>query len=99
MSKLFPISTIELHKGWILAQERLITAYTGTYSWGYPVSGTLYRYNSSGSLVDAIQSTIPTAGAVVTVPSNGLAVFVRDDLMVGEPIHHGAEQIPVPFVD
>ena len=80
MSKLFPITPIEIHRGWILAQERLITKYTGTYSWGYPVSGTLYRYNSSGGLVDAIQSSIPTAGAVVTVPSNGLAVFIRDDL-------------------
>ncbi len=88
----FPLTPIELHRGWILAEERLITARSGRFGWDTKVSGTLYKFNAAGQQVDQKQVTVParTAGTASTpstpstgggldivVPEDGIAILVR----------------------
>ena len=82
MANMFPITPIEIHKGWILAQECLVTARDGSFGWDESVTGTLYGYDASRNLVEMNPVTVPpdsVGGLSITVPANGLVVLVRDD--------------------
>ena len=73
----FPLTPIELHDGWILAQERLITARSGRFAWDTPVAGTLYKFNANGKQVEKKQVTVPVQGLDIVVPDDGLVILIR----------------------
>jgi len=79
----FPLTPIELHRGWILAQERLITARSGRFGWDTKTTATLYRFNAKGKQIEKKQVTVPagtagTAGGLdIVVPDKGLVILVR----------------------
>lgn len=49
---MFPFTPVELHRGWVLGQERLITAVPGTFSLGDDDPVTVYWYDAEGALTD-----------------------------------------------
>lgn len=49
---MFPFTPVELHRGWLLGKERLITAVPGTFSLGDGAAVTVYWYDATGKLTD-----------------------------------------------
>lgn len=49
---MFPFTPVELHRGWVLGEERLITAVPGTFSLGDDDPVTVYWYDADGALRD-----------------------------------------------
>ncbi len=47
---MFPFTPVELHRGWVLGEERLITAVPGTFSLGDEDAVTVYWYDAAGAL-------------------------------------------------
>ncbi len=68
MKRMFPATPIELHMGYLLAEERIITAHSGSYGW--PGSNQLVRpffFDASGApTTDGWQSTLTASGEVRT---------------------------------
>ncbi len=50
--QMFPFTPVELHRGWVLGEERLITAVPGTFSLGDDDAVTVYWYDADGALTD-----------------------------------------------
>ena len=73
----FPLTPIELHRGWILAEERLITARSGRFAWDTQTSGTLYKFNADGKQVETKAVTVPAQGLDIVVPDDGLVILIR----------------------
>ena len=73
----FPLTPIELHRGWILAEERLITARSGRFAWDTQTSGTLYKFNADGKQVETKAVIIPAHGLDIVVPDDGLVILIR----------------------
>ena len=46
---MFPFTPLELHRGWLLGKERLITAVPGTFTFGDEQAVTVYRYKADGA--------------------------------------------------
>jgi hypothetical protein len=81
VSKLYPMSVMEIGPGWIRGKERLATIVSGKYE--CPVAGKtvrLYRYDASGKRIDAAKDTIQTSGSQLEmdVPKDGLAIAEWD---------------------
>lgn len=49
---MFPFTPVELHRGWLLGKERLITAVPGTFTFGDEQAVTVYRYGADGALAE-----------------------------------------------
>jgi len=49
---MFPFTPVELHHGWVLGEERLITAVPGTFSLGDDDAVTVYWYDAAGAQTD-----------------------------------------------
>ncbi|MGD9495351.1 MAG: hypothetical protein AB7Y46_03470 [Armatimonadota bacterium] len=49
---MFPFTPVELHRGWLLGQERLITCVPGTFTLGDDAPVTVYWYGADGALTD-----------------------------------------------
>jgi hypothetical protein len=49
---MFPFTPVELHRGWVLGEERLLTAVPGTFSLGDEDPVTVYWYDADGALTD-----------------------------------------------
>ena len=77
MSLFFPLTPIEIHRGWLLAEERLITARSGKYAWDTKTAATLYKFNARGKQIEAKQVTVPAEGLDIVVPDDGLVILVR----------------------
>jgi len=50
--RMFPFTPVELHRGWLLGRERLITAVPGTFTLGDEDPVTVYWYGADGALTD-----------------------------------------------
>ena len=48
--RMFPFTPVELHKGWLLGKERIITAVPGTFTFGDEGPVTVYWYGPDGAL-------------------------------------------------
>lgn len=48
VNHMFPFTPIELHEGWILGQERLITCRSGEYPWPHEREPKVYQFDSAG---------------------------------------------------
>ena len=44
----FPFTPVELHEGYILGKERIITKVSGLYGWGDPSSHEVHVFNEKG---------------------------------------------------
>ncbi len=49
---MFPFTPVELHSGWLLGEERLITCVPGTFTLGDEDAVTVYWYGADGALTD-----------------------------------------------
>jgi hypothetical protein len=45
---MFPMTPIELHEGWILGKERLITCVSGDFPWPYEREPRVLQFDSRG---------------------------------------------------
>ena len=79
MGLMFPLTPIELHNGWVLAEERLITARSGTFGWDNKTDATLYKFDSTGKIAEEKNVVVTTSGIQVKVPEDGLVIVVRDN--------------------
>jgi len=48
INHMYPITPLELHKGWILGKERIITCVSGTYTWSHASRPAVYRFDLTG---------------------------------------------------
>jgi len=48
VNHMFPATPIELHEGWILAEERLITCVSGTFPWAHDREPRVVRFDERG---------------------------------------------------
>jgi len=48
LNRMFPFTPRELHAGWLLGEERIITTESGDYGWGDKSRATGYRYDVEG---------------------------------------------------
>lgn len=49
---MFPFTPVELHRGWLVGKERLLTAVPGTFTLGDDKLVTVYWYDAAGKLTD-----------------------------------------------
>jgi len=73
----YPLTTVEVHRGWILARERIIVSESGEYCWpGVSVRARLHCWDAELTDLPARELTVdgPTR---VDVPPGGLAVIER----------------------
>jgi hypothetical protein len=78
---LFPFTPIELHKGYIIGKERIITNKSGRFGWGDNSKAEVYVYDGKGKStkipgVKEISSGNQTF-TEIRMPSDHLAVLVR----------------------
>ncbi|NOX55928.1 MAG: LamG domain-containing protein [Planctomycetes bacterium] len=52
INHMFPITPLELHKGWILGKERIITCVSGEYDWDSPRRPVVHLFDLRGRPVD-----------------------------------------------
>ncbi|NLY01973.1 MAG: hypothetical protein GXY83_38295 [Rhodopirellula sp.] len=51
-AKMFPFTPVELHRGWLLGKEKILTAVPGTFTLGDDDPVTVYWYDSAGKLTE-----------------------------------------------
>ena len=73
----YPLTTLELHEGWILARERIIISESGEYCWpGESVAARLLAWDAD--LVEQPSREVMVDGPTrVDVPPGGIAVIER----------------------
>jgi len=49
---MFPFTPVELHRGWLLGRERILTAVPGTFTFGDAQPVHVYWYDAAGKLTD-----------------------------------------------
>ncbi len=62
INHMFPITPIELHKGWIRGKERTITAVSGTFPWTNAAKPRILCFDMTGRKADAKWTVSGTAG-------------------------------------
>lgn len=50
--RMFPFTPVELHRGWLLGKERIITAVPGTFTFGDNEPVRVFWYDAAGKLTD-----------------------------------------------
>jgi hypothetical protein len=78
---LFPFTPIELHSGYLIGKERIITNRSGRFGWGDNSRAEVYIYNGNGELtiIPGVKET-SSGNKVFTeirMPSDHMAVLVR----------------------
>ena len=48
VNHMFPFTPVELHRGWVLGRERLITCLSGEYRWPYPTPPRCHLFDRTG---------------------------------------------------
>lgn len=65
---LFPITPIELHHGYILGRERLVTMHSGRYGWpGETVECMVHYFGSDGKLRESVKATAGPGDARIDI--------------------------------
>lgn len=73
----YPITIRELHAGWIVGDERVVTMLSGSYGWpGETVAARLRLYEADGSARPVLELA-PAERHPVTVPEGGVAILER----------------------
>ncbi|MBI2302674.1 MAG: hypothetical protein HYU66_27525, partial [Armatimonadetes bacterium] len=80
INRMFPFTPRELHSGWLVGEERIITSRSGEYGWGDKSGATVYHFDTLGQ-----ETVVPVAAKVVkgqnvfavTVGNGKLAILER----------------------
>lgn len=78
VSKFYPFTPIELHRGWLKGVERVVTNRSGNYGWEGEFTARLWRYDEDGKKLEEEpdwQNFTDQAG--IEVPKGGLAILER----------------------
>ncbi|MCC7349724.1 MAG: hypothetical protein IT446_04070 [Phycisphaerales bacterium] len=76
----FPFTPIELHAGWVVGKERIITDRSGDFGWAdAPFSGKLYLYDKEARLIATHTVEKRSNSLHIDVPDEGLAILVRNE--------------------
>ena len=80
-SQMFPITPMELHKGYIIGEERIVTRVSGVYGWGDKAQHEVHVYNGQGEEVSDFDAPfVETDGKTTTelrLAEDWSAVIVR----------------------
>lgn len=80
-TKCFPLTPMEVRKGYLIAKERIITGISGTFGWDDKSDAEVFVYNGEGKPADASMVTKRTENGNtvydVRMPGDHLAVIVR----------------------
>jgi len=78
---MFPFTPIELHEGWVIGQERIITNRSGYFGWGDQSDFDVYVYDRDGKAVNDYQTSRVIRNnksyAQVRLPEGYSAAIVR----------------------
>jgi hypothetical protein len=89
MPYVFPFTPIELHAGYLLGQERIITTHSGNYGWsGEKVLSLSHHFDENGKLMDThfpIKITRQEARTNVDLKDNEAAVLERIPITFAPP--------------
>ena len=66
LNHMFPFTPVELHEGWILGEERLITCVSGSFPWPHSAEPEVMLFDSRGRERDA-EARIEARGDAYTV--------------------------------
>jgi len=79
MTRLFPFTPMELHGGWIKAEERIITCVSGRFGWEGKFAARVWRFDAKTSVLNLkpIARNYEGAAVAVDVPADGLAIVER----------------------
>ena len=59
-SQMFPITPLELHQGYIIGKERIVTKVSGKYGWGDAAQHEVHVYNERGKEVPDFVAPLTT---------------------------------------
>ena len=80
-ARLFPFTPLELHEGYLIGEERILTARSGLFGWNDRSQTRVFAYGAEGRLIDGFEAPRRTVeGAVFTevrLPPGGIAVIER----------------------
>lgn len=48
INKMFPFTPVELHEGWLVGQERIVTAVSGTFAWNHVATPRVHAFGLDG---------------------------------------------------
>jgi hypothetical protein len=69
---------MELHEGWVMGKERIVTNKSGDFGWkGNPFTGKLYLYDAAGKLQKEQDLIAPQKSVSIDVPDDGIAILER----------------------
>jgi hypothetical protein len=78
---MFPFTPIELHAGYLIGRERILTAKSGLFGWGDKSRRAVYVYGPDGRQIEGFQAPVKTIkGCVyseVRLPPYCVAAIVR----------------------
>ena len=67
INHMFPMTPVELHEGWIVGEERTITAVSGTYKWSNPRRPKVLVFDIKGHAADKVNADVKRGGGGWTV--------------------------------
>ena len=86
MPYVFPFTPIELHAGYLLGKERIITTHSGNYGWaGEKVLSLSHHFDENGKLLEShfpIRISAEGARTAVELKENEAAVLVKIPVMI-----------------
>jgi hypothetical protein len=78
---MFPITPMELHRGYIIGRERIVTKVSGKYGWGDSSNHEVHVYNERGEEVPNFAAPFTIEGGItwteLRIGEDWSAVIVR----------------------
>lgn len=75
--KSFPLTVQEIHSGWLLGKERIITMVSGVYSWYESTRARIYEFGADGRLSTTREAASSSGTFDVKIPADGLVIIER----------------------
>ena len=78
VSKFYPFTPIEIHRGWVKGEERIITNHSGEFGWKGNFVARLWAYDSEGKKIDENPAWTKYRNKTkIEVPEKGLVILER----------------------
>lgn len=75
--KSFPLTTQEIHAGWLQGGERIITIIPGVYSWHESARVKIYEFGADGLLAATREAASASGTFDVKIPQGGMVIVER----------------------